>query len=61
MNEVTNKSNIVKTISRATGAQSEEFEVRVIRPAYGNEHNVTIIMKVDDANHLIQTGRVKIG
>lgn len=61
MDEVTNKSEIVEAISRAAGAKREDFEVRAIRPAYGNKQNATIIMKDDDANRLIQTGRVKIG
>lgn len=61
MDEVTTDSEIEEAISKATGANSKDFEVRAIRPAYGNKQNATVVINDQDASKLIQSGKIKIG
>lgn len=49
MDEIVNKEEIVKTMSRTTNTKLETFEVRAVRPAFGSKQNATLIMRESDA------------
>lgn len=61
MDEVTHEDEIVDAISKTINVNKGDFEVRALRPSYGNKQNATIIMKDSDADKLIEVANVKIG
>lgn len=61
MDEVTQAEEIEEAIAKTIGVEKQSFEVRALRPAYGNRQNATVIMKESDADRLIRAGKVKIG
>lgn len=60
MDEVVTEDEIRDAVNKTIGT-NEPFDIRALRPAYGNRKNATIIMREDDAIKLIQLGKIKIG
>lgn len=61
MEEAVTAKEILETIAKETQADSNLIEVRAIRPAFGGRTNATVILPSDEANKLIQRGKLKIG
>ncbi|KAI4461047.1 zinc finger cchc-type superfamily [Holotrichia oblita] len=61
MDEVVTTQEIKDAICKAIETKPETFEVKALRPAYGNRQNATIVMPEGDARKLIQARKIKIG
>lgn len=58
---VTNTEEIREAVSRCLKTEQENIDIRALRPAYGGRQNVTVILKSEDADKLIEMGNIKIG
>lgn len=56
-----NEEEVGRAITEAISVKTETFQVKALRPAYGNQQKVTIIMEEADAKKLIELGKIKIG
>lgn len=61
MDEITEMSEIREAISKTLKIPSESYEVRALRPAYGNTQNATLIMEDKIADKLLEMKRIRIG
>lgn len=61
MEEAVTTQEILETIAKETESDSSLIEARAIRPAFGGKQNATIILPNDEADKLIQKGKLKIG
>lgn len=61
MDEVVTTEEIKEAIYKKTGIDPASYEVRKLRPAYGNKQNATIIMSAGSAQKLIELGSIRIG
>lgn len=61
MEEDVTTEDIQKSIIKETESDSRLIEVRAIRPAFGGRKNATVILPDNEANKLIQKGKLKIG
>lgn len=61
IDEITTVDEIRASISKASGARLEAFEVRALRPAYSGKQNVTVVAPEAAADQLLQRGRIEIG
>ncbi|KAI4470692.1 zinc finger cchc-type superfamily [Holotrichia oblita] len=51
---------VVDVISREISVSTDTLEVRALRPAFGNKHNVTVIMPAAATDKLIRMQKIKI-
>lgn len=61
MDGLVTEDEIREAIVKNTSNDPRNFEIRALRPAYGNKQNVTVIMPAADAENLIQMRSIKIG
>lgn len=61
LDNISTVEDIREAITSAIGTGSNKFEVRALRPAYGQKQNVTIVMAKTDADKLINLRQIKIG
>ncbi|KAK9708301.1 hypothetical protein QE152_g27290 [Popillia japonica] len=61
LDEVTTLEEVVDVIAREISVSTDTFEVRALRPAFGNKQNVTVIMPAAAADKLIRIQKIKIG
>lgn len=61
LDEVTTVEDIKEAVAKLTSVDIQNFEVRALRPAFGNRQNATIIMTETAANKLIAAGKIKVG
>ncbi|XP_074036343.1 uncharacterized protein [Leptinotarsa decemlineata] len=61
MDATITENDVSETISKIISKEADTFEVRALRPAYGNRQNATLVMSANDADKLIELKSVKIG
>lgn len=61
IDQVTTVEEIREAVCGEIVIKPETFDVRALRPAYGNRQNATIIMPDEDAEKLLALGKIKIG
>lgn len=61
LDSITTEEDVREAVAKITTLDKNNFEVRALRPAFGNKQNVTVVIGVEEANKLLQVGYIKIG
>lgn len=61
MDETITKEEIVESVSKAINKEAKTFEVRALRPAFGNTQNATLIINEEDAEKLLKANSLRVG
>lgn len=61
LDEATTEDEVRKSVAETLAVKPDSFEVKSLRPAYGNQQNVTLVMYEEQANTLITLGEIKVG
>lgn len=61
LDEVTTREEVAAAISKEISAGIDTFEVRPLRPAFGNKQNCTVIVSAAAADKLIEKRKIKLG
>lgn len=61
MNGIVDLDEIKGAVSKAINVTTQTFEVRALRPAFGDKQNATLILHETEANKLLDMKEIKIG
>lgn len=61
MDETITETEIVEAVSKAINKEPKTFEVRALRPAFGNTQNATLIINEEDANIILKGNFLRVG
>lgn len=61
MDEIADADEIKEAVCKAISVTNESFEVRALRPAFGDKQNATLILQETDANKLLAMKEIRIG
>lgn len=61
LDSLTTEEDVREALVKTTNLKEKDIDVRALRPAFGNKQNVTVVMEVEAADKLLQSGSIKIG